>query len=548
MSDESNRPRRRPAARAVEDSIARRIPGEGGSRVSHATLVEGAEPQFSGETNALRRSRLRAAALSLSVGLSLALIRDRLIGGGVAWQLHVASILALAVILALLSAPRPFTARRLRGAEITLFGLTAAVLAVRQYHAMRLGFESGDVVAVASGVKNALFGSTLLMFAYTMLIPNTWRGAGPFVLGIAACPIATEGLFLLTHPAAFELKRRLLVTGGIGENFLMLLSAALLSVFGVHLINALRREAFEARQFNQYRLGERIGAGGMGEVYKAEHQLLKRPCAIKLIRPERAGDPQSLARFEREVRATARLSHPNTVEIFDFGRAEDGTLFYVMEFLHGLSFAELVEDHGPLPPGRIIFLLRQVCEALAEAHEVGLIHRDLKPANLFAARRGGRYDFVKLLDFGLVKDLAGHERIEVSREATIRGTPHYIAPEQASGDRALDHRCDLYSLGAVAFTLLTGRPPFEGDIPARVMIAHVRDPVVPPSKIRPDVPEDLERVIMRCLEKRPAERYQSADELEEALAGCADAPRWDVHKAARWWREFEEGEPIAPTA
>ena len=182
---------------------------------------------------------------------------------------------------------------------------------------------------------------------------------------------------------------------------------AFTAIFGTHTINTLRVEAHEARMLNQYRLGRKLGGGGMGEVYLAEHQLLKRPCAIKLIRSERAGDAHTLARFEREVRATAQLSHWNTIEIFDYGRNDDGVFYYVMEYLPGLSLADLVRRYGPMPPARVIYLLRQACDALHEAHEAGLIHRDIKPANLLAAYRGGLHDVTKLLDFGLVKTLQG---------------------------------------------------------------------------------------------------------------------------------------------
>ena len=187
---------------------------------------------------------------------------------------------------------------------------------------------------------------------------------------------------------------------------MILLILAVGSAFGARTISRLRRQVAEARQLGQYRLRRRIGAGGMGEVYLAEHQLLKRPCALKLIRPEDVADPKALERFEREVRLTATLSHPNTVEIYDYGRTEDGTYYYVMEYLPGLSLAELVERHGPLPPGRAVYLLRQVCLALREAHAAGLIHRDIKPSNIFAARRGGMDDVAKLLDFGLVRPAA----------------------------------------------------------------------------------------------------------------------------------------------
>jgi len=296
--------------------------------------------------------------------------------------------------------------------------------------------------------------------------------------------------------------------------------------------------ARDARQFNQYRLRDEIGAGGMGEVYLAEHRLLKRPCALKVIRPDRAGDPRSLARFEHEVRATALLSDPNTVDVYDYGRTADGTCFYVMEYLYGLTLEELVGRHGPMPPGRVIYLLRQACEALAEAHAAGLIHRDLKPANLLAARRGRRYDFLKLLDFGLVEVVGSRHEVGPSRERTVCGTPQYMAPEQVTGDRAVDGRCDLYALGGVAYTLLTGRPPFDGSSATEVMNAQVRDPVVPPSRHRPDIPPDLEEVVLHCLAKDPDGRFRSAEELEMVLSACASANEWDARKAAGWWEEF----------
>ena len=301
----------------------------------------------------------------------------------------------------------------------------------------------------------------------------------------------------------------------------------------------MRIKARDARQFNQYRLRDQIGAGGMGEVYLAEHRLLKRPCAIKVIRPERSEDPRALERFEHEVRTTAGLSGPNIVEVYDYGRTEDGTFFYVMEYLQGMSLEELVARHGPLPPGRVIYLLRQACEALAEAHAAGLIHRDLKPANIFAARRGRRYDFVKLLDFGLVEAVPSRHESGRSREGRGPGSPQYMAPEQITGDRAPDRSCDLYGLGGVAYTLLTGRPPFEGDTVAQVLNAHVNDPVVPPSRHRPDIPRDLEEVVLRCLAKDPTDRYHGAEEVETILAACTSADDWDARKAADWWKTFE---------
>ena len=234
---------------------------------------------------------------------------------------------------------------------------------------------------------------------------------------------------------------------GLDTLFLLLLAAV--AAGGAHMFSRLSAQLAEARWFGQYRLKRQIGTGGMGDVYLAEHQLLKRACAIKLIRASAGLDRRALERFEREVRITATLSHWNTIEIFDYGRTEDGTYFYVMEYLPGLSLAELVERHGPLPPGRVVYLLRQVCLALHEAHGAGLIHRDIKPSNIFAAHRGGLDDVAKLLDFGLVRPIVAIESADLSGVGPV-GTPAFMSPEQILGDPKVDPRSDIYSLGAVA--------------------------------------------------------------------------------------------------
>jgi hypothetical protein len=500
---------------------------------SHVAIAAGTDAAPSEESNALLRVRLRAATLLLALALVLLQVREALVGfGGLPWQLVVVALLAMAFVSSLLSLPGVPSARRLREAEIAIFGIAAAVQAFRQYHAMVLLGVRGDEASFIEVAKNTVISSIILIFAYAMLIPNTWRRAWPFVLGIAACPVACELAVFLAHPEVFRLVQRVATLRRFVESALQMATAGVLAAYGAHLVNTMRVRAIAARQFNQYRLREPIGSGGMGEVHLAEHRLMKRPCAIKLIRPERAGDARSLGRFEREVQAMARLTHPNTVEIFDYGHTDDGTFYYVMEYLPGLSLEGLVDAVGPLMPARVIFFLRQACEALAEAHSVGLIHRDLKPGNLFATQRAGRYDFVKLLDFGLVAEVNSHA-------GAVVGTPAYMAPEQVLNDRPLDHRCDLYAMGAVAYHLLTGRPPFEGESPTQVMNAQVRDPVVAPTRIRPDVGDDLERVVLRCLAKAPEDRFSDAEDLGNALAACTSAAGWDSRKAASWWAEFE---------
>ena len=249
------------------------------------------------------------------------------------------------------------------------------------------------------------------------------------VLGMAAVPLLTGLIMWTIHPEIRDVLTSLLTLMEVSDDLLMMTIGVITAVIGAKVVHSLRKESFEARQLNQYQLGTRLAVGGMGEVYLAEHRLLKRPCAIKLIRPGQDADPKVIERFEHEVRQTAPLSHPNTIEIYDYGRAADGSFYYVMEYLPGLSFDELVRRFGPLPAGRVIYLLRQACAALAEAHGVGLVHRDIKPANLFAAKRGGLDDFVKLLDFGLVKPMKPLD-VELSHDVAIAGTPVYMCPSR----------------------------------------------------------------------------------------------------------------------
>jgi serine/threonine-protein kinase len=502
-------------------------------------LIADSQEQFAEEENTLLLVRLRAVTFLLSAGLALVLVRDLMFGRGPAWPFQAAATVAMMFLATLLSAARSGSARGLKVAEAAAFGLAAGVVAVHLWYAQLAGTARGDAMALAGGSKDAVIGTTIVLFTYALLIPAPHGRAWRSIALIAGCPVATEALFCLAHPEVVHLARQVETVQRVGETVFLLVTAALLAGYGAYLVHTMHVRARDARQFNQYRLRDEIAAGGMGEVYLAEHRLLKRPCALKVIRPEHAGDPRSLARFEQEVRATALLSDPNTLDVYDYGRTADGTCFYVMEYLQGLTLDDLVARHGPMPPGRVIYLLRQACAALAEAHAADLIHRDLKPANLFAARRGRRYDFLKLLDFGLVAVVGVRHEVGPSRERIVCGTPQYMAPEQITGDRAVDQRCDLYALGGVAYTLLTGQPPFEGATTTEVMNAHVRDPVARPSRHRPDIPPDLEEVVLHCLAKDPDGRFQSAEELERVLSACASASEWDARKAADWWAEFE---------
>jgi eukaryotic-like serine/threonine-protein kinase len=447
--------------------------------------------------------------------------------------------------LFVLSRGKPLAPGSLKMLELGMIVAVAGVFAFAQYQSMLTHSLRNDPTRAQLIMKNRVLVTAVLILSYGIYVPKSWRRVALVVGPLAFLPFAVLAALYIRHPETMGWLARTEREDGtapfvlLGVDAMILLILAAGSAFGAHTISRLRQQVMEARQLGQYRLRRLLGAGGMGEVYLAEHQLLKRPCALKLIRLGVESGSKALARFEREVRLTAALSHPNTVEIYDYGRTEDGTYYYVMEYLRGLSLAELVERHGPLPAGRAVHLLRQVCLALREAHGAGLIHRDIKPSNIFASRRGGTDDVAKLFDFGLVLPLSKFGAAHESGEGRIFGTPLFMSPEQATGERAIDGRSDIYSLGAVAYYLLTGRPPFEGANGIGLLIAHAHDPVVPPSHIRAGIPEDLERVVLRCLAKDAADRYQDAQALERALGDCGCAGDWDHDRAARWWRETE---------
>ena len=280
----------------------------------------------------------------------------------------------------------------------------------------------------------------------------------------------------------------------------------------------------------------------MGEVWSAEHTRLGRPAAIKVIRPEKISNDtarraQLLERFEREARATSALTSPHTVEIYDFGRTSDGAFYYAMELLQGYSLDRLVTEEGPVDPARVIHILRQVCESLAEAHARGLIHRDIKPANIQLSCRGLLYDFVKVLDFGLVKEVgAGGHGISLTEDDIVLGSPAFMPPESVNGGAALDERSEVYSLGCVAFWLLTGRLVFERDEPLQAVMAHALEAAPRPSDlVERRIPAALEALVMRCLAKNPAERPQSAKALQRELSACAANTPWTQDAAEQWW-------------
>ena len=384
------------------------------------------------------------------------------------------------------------------------------------------------------------FGIALALFVPAAFIP--WRLS--YQVTLAAVTFLTA---VLAPVASYQLVPALKdfwmegATRTLGEQLLMngvgtlLLGAT--SIFITRTLYGLRKTAFRARRLGNYVLHRELGEGGMGRVYVAEHALMCRPSAVKVLKTSGPVDKLALARFEREVRLSSSLSHPNTITIFDFGRAGEDTFYYAMEYLEGMDLERFVKRFGPIPASRAVFLLLQVTGPLAEAHERGIVHRDLKPSNIFLTMRGGLYDFVKVLDFGLAKRIEGVDTpSELTQTGVVFGTPRYLAPETVYGTAGVGPRADIYAFGAVAYWALTGRPPFEADTAVALMIDHVKTVPRRPSEIcEVPIPEELDDVVMKCLEKDPDDRFQSIGELEDALRAVPDPFPWTRSRAAKWW-------------
>jgi hypothetical protein len=390
------------------------------------------------------------------------------------------------------------------------------------------------------------------MLLFSVLVPAPPREALVALLGSAA---AVPLIYLAQVPSGLA---PALAAGTFGVIFVVpYLVVVAMAYSAAWIVNQLGVEVRQAYELGSYRLEALLGRGGMGEVWRASHQMLARPAAIKLIRPESLGVEPGLAqvRFEREAQAIASLQSPNTVALYDYGSTPEGTLYYVMELLDGVDLEELVRKHGPLPAERVAHILRQACGSLAEAHSRGIMHRDIKPANIYLCRRALEHDVVKLLDFGLVKQIASSRtKAEaggpMTRPDLVPGTPAYLAPEIILGGE-VDARADIYALGCVAFWLLTGRLVFPATTEAAMLVAHAHTVPAAPSSLAPAaLPDALNRLVLKCLTKDPAARPESADRLAEGLNEI-DFPRpWTQDAAAEWWAEnrptrLKSVEPLA---
>ena len=377
-----------------------------------------------------------------------------------------------------------------------------------------------------------------IVFARVLIVPSAaWRTGVISTVALlpcvaASCAVAAYYPEAAAMPwAAFVLGTALVAAVGIA-----------LATIGSRVIYGLRQQVQKARQLGQYTLIEKIGEGGMGIVYRAQHAMLRRPTAIKLLPPAKVGQ-ESLERFEREVQLTSELTHPNTVAIFDYGRSADGVFYYAMEYLDGVDLDTLVMRSGPQSAARVIHILIQVCGALDEAHDRGLIHRDIKPANIILCRRGRIGDVVKVVDFGLVKDLQETD-VALTGNNVVAGTPEYLAPETITDPDNVGPASDLYAVAGVGYFLLSGRPLFEGKTVAEVCAHHVHTKPPPPSKrSKASVPKGLDELLLACLEKDPSDRPASARELRRALEQLPARAEWTEEDADHWWQHHSNEPP-----
>ena len=488
-----------------------------------------ADSRHASEANAYIQRRL-AVFYRVVVGLAGALyIAGALLWGEeMGWRaalfhpgrvVHLGAILAAAAILIMLR-------RRTLSARALVFydalGLHISIGAAIAIYAIDYHMAPHSMAAILS----------LFIIARAVVVPascrtTTWLSL-PAPFGVLAVQLAYGIGYAQDGVPMTETYFRTYVIW----NQLVLFLAVGVAALASYITFGLRHQVREAAKLGQYRIEKLIGKGAMGQVFKARHAMLRRPTAIKVITPDTT-DPDLLKRFEREVRETARLSHPNTVQIFDYGRTPEGAFYYAMEYLDGADLRQIVTKHGPLPPPRAIHVLTQACGALKEAHGAGLVHRDIKPGNILLCQRGGEHDVVKLVDFGLVKDIASTSA-SLTQLGQICGTPETIAPEVLGGGKVTPS-ADIYALGAVGYYILSGSPIFDAKSAADLIGHHLHSPPVPLRERVADVPDDLEAVLMRCLAKKPEERYGSVAELRQALRRCVDSGLWTEKLATQWW-------------
>jgi eukaryotic-like serine/threonine-protein kinase len=435
----------------------------------------------------------------------------------------------------LLFSRRPLSNTHLRVIEFVFFGLLTLGLLVAQYRMAAALVAQGDGVGAVGVLKNGVLAIVVLLVVYGLMIPQDLKTAAQFALTMAVGPLAVLTLLYLQHTDSADLFGKSSTLELALSNATFLVLGAGIAILGALLSN--RRGAAATQSIPEYQLGEKIGSGTLGELYVAQHPLLKRPCALKLIDSALVADANTQASIEQQLEIATALSHPNTIQVFDHGQNEDGTFFYAMEYLPGSSVADLVERFGPLPPGRAVYIARQACKALAETHRLELIHRKLEPVNVFVAILGGECDVAKILDVELVSFAAVPDGPGLTAERLAGGAPGYMSPEQACGSVEIDGRSDIYALGAILHFMLTAKPPLENGNRAGFFAKYAADSLCEGSVMSEHVPPDLEAVAMRCLSASAANRYPDVHAVSTALGKCRCAADWDASRAEAWWLE-----------
>ncbi len=523
------------SAEEAQRRVAREFVAESAGAISEAV----------DDTRRLLQARLRIAASAMfALGIAF-LARDAFFGFETGERsVGIGQLATLAVALFVLYSGKRLELRALRLVELVIFGVPAFRITYLSYWRILEAARGGDTAEVVAEMQGTTLAFFILISIYGMFVPNTVRRAS-FVIGsFGVVFMMLLPVMSLHDPGAWRLIWQGVDIEQRSSMVLVVIFAVAISITASSIIHSLRTAVMEAQQLGQYRLTERVGKGGMGEVWKAEHALLARPAAVKLIRPEviDPGDPQKaesmIRRFEREAQNTANLRSVHTVELYDFGITEAGTFYFVMELLDGIDLETLVDRDGPLPPARARYLLRQVCDSLQEAHEKNLVHRDVKPANILSCRLGGSYDFVKVLDFGLAKHgvpEAANQDAKLTTEGMVIGTPAYMPPETVTRGIS-DARSDIYALGCVFYWVLTGELVFDGSEAMSMVVRHVQEaPQTPSLRGGDKIPPDLDGLVLACLEKDPDKRPQTAAEVKKVLDTCVLEDAWTEADARAWW-------------
>jgi serine/threonine-protein kinase len=457
--------------------------------------------------------------------------RARFFDSAIRWAPSTVSIAMAFMVAALTWSPR-IPAATVLGAGLIFEVVASYGIAAAQY----LDVARYDTEAPWAGLSWV----AVWMLGFTMMVPSPPRLALAAAAASASAVPVVVAVAMAIDPGPLEMPP-LRFSMQIVLPYALIV---LIAYVGSRVVYHLGTELTRAREMGSYRLVERLAGGGMGEVWRAQHRLLARPAAVKVMRPEvstgltPSRNSELHTRFEREAQATASLRSPHTIQLYDFGVADDGAFYYVMELLDGFDLEQLVERFGPIPPARAVHLLKQVCHSLAEAHGTGLIHRDIKPANVYVCRYGREVDFVKVLDFGMVKSQlqGGVADIGVTKEHSFGGTPAFMSPEQVLADRTVDARSDIYAVGCLAYWLVTGELVFTGRTVMETILKHTHDAPVPPSqRSELNIPPALDDVILACLEKNPDGRPATADALAARLTAIQTSSPWTKERASAWW-------------